>query len=492
MTDVNDILFRYVETRSEEVFGELVERLLPLVYSAALRQVNGDAALASDVAQMVFSDLALKAATLPRKIVLSGWIYRHTCFTAAKAVRSERRRKAREEEAVQMQNLNNSPEAAWKQIAPLLDEAMNGLGATDRNAIVLLFFDGLDLHRVGQALGTNEDAAQKRVARALEKLRRFFARKGVVLSTAGLAGVLGAHGVAAAPAGLATLVAGGAMAVAVTGASSFPLTLGTFIIMQKLKAITLGAVVAAGVATPLFLQQQTIQRLRAEVGALQEQRLKLEQEQSKPHETLLSAGEEERLKNEHAELLRLRGESARLRGQQLELVRLQEENKRLLAGKDGKPAANAVNFVASETWADVGFASPLDSLQTAHWAVRHGNIEKFKESVVVTDAAKKFLNSLLAGAPPEAVAEAKKLGYGVEEGLLFPMMAQDRKQGYKGYKVVAQENPSPDDIMLRIELEMNSGNSQKQAMRFQRFGSDWKHVIDVVDLEPPEEKQAAH
>src|SRR3954470_21402280 len=181
MTDVNDILFRYVETRSEEVFGELVERLLPLVYSAALRQVNGDAALASDVAQMVFSDLALKAATLPRKIVLSGWIYRHTCFTAAKAVRSERRRKAREEEAVQMQNLNNSPEAAWKQIAPLLDEAMNGLGATDRNAIVLRFFDGLDLHRVGQALGTNEDAAQKRVARALEKLRRFFARKGVVL-----------------------------------------------------------------------------------------------------------------------------------------------------------------------------------------------------------------------------------------------------------------------------------------------------------------------
>ena len=388
-----------------------------------------------------------------------------------------------------MQTLNDSSEPAWAQIAPLLDEAMNDLGAADRNAVVLRYFEGLDLRGVGQAMGTNEDAAQKRVARALEKLRRFFSRKGLALSTAALASVLGTHGVGAVPAGLATAVTGGAMAVALV--PSFSLTIGTLIFMQKLKAVTLGVVIAAGIATPLLLQQQSIHRLRAEVAALQDAAGRLRAQASNSAPVALATAEEDRLKNEHAELLRLRGEAARLRAQQLELLRLQEQNKRLLAGTPANPGATPANFVPSETWADVGFASPMDSLQTSHWAIRHGNIEKFKQSVVVTEAAKKFLDSLLANVPPEAAAEAKRLGYGVEEALLFPMMAQDRKQGYKGYKVVAQENPSPDDMLLRIELEMNTGVSQKKAMRFQRFGSDWKHVIDVVDLGPPEEKQAS-
>ncbi|HUR46962.1 MAG TPA: sigma-70 family RNA polymerase sigma factor [Candidatus Saccharimonadales bacterium] len=491
MTGANDILFRYVQDRSEDAFAQLVERFLPMVYSAALRQVNGDAALASDVTQLVFTDLARNAPTLPLNVVLSGWLYRHTCFTASKAVRGERRRKAREDEAMLMQKLNEGSEPPWKHIEPLLDEGLQALGASDRNAIVLRFFDGRDLQGVGDAMGTTQDAAQKRISRALEKLRRFFSKKGLACSTVGLASGLTSQSLLVVPPGLGSIVVSTAMAAGTTATSSFSFfTFGKFILMQKLKATALTTLVLIGVGTPLVLQQQSVHRLRRENAALRDLQTNSKLESPATAANSLSASEEERLSREHAELLRLRAETSRLRTQLQELARLQEANKKLLGNSSATNAAG-LNFVPSETWADVGFASPLDSLQTAHWAIRHGNIEKFKESVIVTEAAKKFLNSLLAGAPPEAAAEAKKLGYGVEEGLLFPMMAQDRKQGYKGYKVTAQESASPDDLLLRIELQMNSGVAQKQAMRFQRFGSDWKHVIDIVDLNPPEETQAA-
>src|SRR5207248_11278409 len=114
----------------DQAFGELVRRQTDLVYSTALRVVGGDAHLAEDVTQTVFIDLARKAHSLCRCAALSGWLYRHTCYTASKAVRSERRRQAREMEAVAMnaQDDQSDADAVWQQIAPLLDDAMNRLG----------------------------------------------------------------------------------------------------------------------------------------------------------------------------------------------------------------------------------------------------------------------------------------------------------------------------------------------------------------------------
>src|SRR5262249_52974216 len=97
MMEDAQLLEQFRRDRSEAAFGELVTRHIDLVYSAALRKVNGDSHLAQDVTQMVFADLARKAGSLPRGVVLAGWLYRHSCYTAAKAVRSERRRRAREQ-----------------------------------------------------------------------------------------------------------------------------------------------------------------------------------------------------------------------------------------------------------------------------------------------------------------------------------------------------------------------------------------------------------
>ncbi len=202
-----ELLSKYTREGSEEAFAELVSRYLDLVYSAALRQVGGDVHLAEDVAQHVFAALAKKAHRLPAGVVLGGWLYRHTCFVAWQTIRTERRRRLREREVFQMSSQDATAEPNWEELAPFLDQAMQRLGETDRNAIVLRYYERRDLNTVGSALGITEDAVKKRLSRALEKLRGYFKRRGLTLSVAALASLLGTKAVTAAPAGLKTGIA---------------------------------------------------------------------------------------------------------------------------------------------------------------------------------------------------------------------------------------------------------------------------------------------
>src|SRR5688572_1523537 len=208
MTD--QLLRDYVQTGSENAFRELVDRYVNLVYSTAYRRLGGDAHLAQDTVQTVFSDLARKASTLPATVMLGGWLHRHTCFVTGAMLRSNRRREAREKEAMEI--FASSQADDWKTIAPMLDEVVNELTPTDRDAVILRFFEGLDFRTIGARIGSNEDAAQKRVSRALEKLRALLEQRGATLSAAALASVLAGESILAAPAGLAARVAGKALA----------------------------------------------------------------------------------------------------------------------------------------------------------------------------------------------------------------------------------------------------------------------------------------
>ena len=92
MTDSQQLLATYVKTGSEAAFRELLACYIDLVYSTALRLVQGDTHQAEDVAQTVFTDLAREAHTLSADTMLGGWLHRDTCFVASKLMRAERRR----------------------------------------------------------------------------------------------------------------------------------------------------------------------------------------------------------------------------------------------------------------------------------------------------------------------------------------------------------------------------------------------------------------
>jgi RNA polymerase sigma factor (sigma-70 family) len=209
------LLARYAHHGDEAAFAEVVRRYLGLVHSVALRHVRSPQ-LAEEVAQSAFADLARESGRLGPGTVLPAWLWQVARRTAVDAVRREARRRAREQTAHELSTMS-TPDADWSQVAPLLDEALQSLDETDRAVVVLRWFENKPLREVGAALGLGEDAAQKRASRALDRLREFFAQRGITASAGGLAAVISANAVSAAPAGLAAVVTGGAL---VTGAAT--------------------------------------------------------------------------------------------------------------------------------------------------------------------------------------------------------------------------------------------------------------------------------
>ena len=240
-----ELLRQYAEHRSEQAFTELVHRHIDLVYSTALRLVP-ESQLADDVTQLVFLRLARKAASLRQGTVLTGWLYRTTQFVAQTAVRSELRRRKREGLAMEISESNDDSESVWKGVAPLLEQAVAELRQTEQDAVLLRFFAGKSLREVGQALGISDDAAQKRVNRALERMRHYFAVRGVAVSVAAVTSAIAAHAVQAAPAGLATNLVGASLS-GLAGKAGLTATLGIFkaMVLAKLKTTAGGVLIAA-------------------------------------------------------------------------------------------------------------------------------------------------------------------------------------------------------------------------------------------------------
>jgi RNA polymerase sigma factor (sigma-70 family) len=322
MMDDSSLLRRFAEDRSEGVFAELVRRHLNLVYSAALRKVGGDSHLAADVSQKVFAVLARNASSLARHPVLTGWLYTTTHFTAAKLVRAERRRQTREQEAQAMQELYSSPtpEAGWDRLRPVLDDVMHDLNERDREAVLLRFFEGRPFAEVGARLGLSENAARMRVERALDKLHSFLARRGITSTTAALTLLLAEHTVAAAPAALLATVSAAALAGTAGGGS---LVLWSFMSTSKFLIGVMGAAVMA-VGIGAVVQQQSNAALRDEADGLQRQNQvigSLRDEHRRLTSLQVPPAEQERLRNNHAELVRLRDEVAALQGRAFESIR---------------------------------------------------------------------------------------------------------------------------------------------------------------------------
>ena len=237
------LLREYAEHRTEQAFTDLVDRHIDFVYSTALRLVR-ESELAEDVTQMVFIRLARKAGSLRDGTILTGWLYRTTLFIAQTALRKDWRRRKRESLAMQFSELDRDCESVWKEVAPLLEEAMGRLSQPDQEAVLLRFFAGKSLREVGDALGISDDTAQKRVGRALERMRDYLSGRGVIVPAALLGATLAAHAVQAAPVQLASVLTA---AVASGTGLGFAATLQWFkaVALAQCKFHAVGAIVVA-------------------------------------------------------------------------------------------------------------------------------------------------------------------------------------------------------------------------------------------------------
>lgn len=258
MTD-QALLEEYARTGADAAFAAVVEQYIGLVYSAAYRQVR-DAQHAEDVTQAVFIILARKARQAARHPGLSGWLLQTTRYAANVHIRTAIRRARREQEAI-MQSENDASPEIWRQLEPHLDDAMAALGTTDRAALALRFFESKSAREIADALQLTEAAAQRRVTRALDKVRKFFGKKGIVLSAGAIAASVVTNSVQAAPAGLAAKVSVAAGKSLVTAAlvsgTMKTMTWSQLKIATTIGAATLGAaiILAAAGATRVAQHQ---------------------------------------------------------------------------------------------------------------------------------------------------------------------------------------------------------------------------------------------
>jgi RNA polymerase sigma factor (sigma-70 family) len=314
----SDLLRQFVEHESDAAFAGLVERHVNLVYSVAHRQ-TGDAHQAEEITQAVFIILAKKAGTLRHEQALSSWLFQATRLTANNFLRGESRRRAREQEAYMQSTLNEPADEAWPRIAPLLDRAVETLGEADRRAILLRFYEGRNLRDVGAALGASEDAAKKRVNRAVEKLRNFFTKRGMVLPATTLTAALTANSVQAAPAGLAAAVSSAVSAAATAGTAVTTSTLiaatTKTIAMTTFQKITVTAALTVTIGAGIYQAKQAhdarnaVAKLQAEQTPLTMEIARLQAEANKLSELLADAKDQKQLTQaQFNELLKLRGQ----------------------------------------------------------------------------------------------------------------------------------------------------------------------------------------
>lgn len=364
-----------------------------------------------------------------------------------------------------MQQLLSAPATGpdWENLQPVLDEAMHELRDSDRDALLMRYFENHPLAEIGQRFGLGEDAARKRVDRALEKLRSILSRRGIN-TTATLATVLSTHAVQVAPAGLfATLPAAAlAGATAVSGSSTvlYPL-----LTMTKIKLSVISLLAVASVTTPWLIQHQSQTRSRAEIQGLraqledqariQAENRRLLEEIARMNNSALDAS------NRLADLLRLRNEVASLRERTNDLATLQAEYRRLQSGRRG-PSANggseeAAEPVPRESWAFVGYATPEATAQSLLWALREGN----------TNAYFAYLNGL---APEQRAAierEAARRG----GPAAFAELGSHETGSMADYRILRKVELSDDRVLLQVQP---GAGQPAQSFLMKKIGDEWK------------------
>src|ERR1051326_3855557 len=345
-----ELLRDYAANKSEAAFGEIVRRYADFVYSAALRQM-GSPEPARDVAQMVFADLARKAGSLAANTLLIGWLCRGARLASLEQLRRDRRRLHRERQAMESQEPASEVANDWDDVRPVLDEAIASLGDEERHALLLRFFKNESFTSVGATLGVSEDAAQKRVSRALGKLREFLEGRGIDTTAAALSVALAANAVQAAPSGFAASLTVAALTKAAAGSSTAPFS--KLLTMTNMKTAIVILALDGGIAGLAYQHLNTQRQLHRDRASAEQQAEEIQALRLANEQLVSQTNELTRLREEAKDVLRLRAEIARLRQQQAELkrtaARIAQSETNDLPKIEGPPILIEARFISVPT-----------------------------------------------------------------------------------------------------------------------------------------------
>jgi RNA polymerase sigma factor (sigma-70 family) len=248
----SELLRTFIKTHSEEAFEALVRRHIDMVYASAMRQIK-DSSTAEDITQAVFIVLSRRAGRIGNPHLLAGWLLHVTRYCAADARKLAGRRRFHERRAALMETAMEPPELTHAEISEQLDTHLASLSALDRTAIVLRCLEERPLSEVAKELNITEEAAKKRLNRALEKLRNNFSKSAVPPSVALLTATLAKQSLAA-PSTLAAAICKAAVAKTASTATAALLTKGAL----KLMAYTTAKVVAVAAIGTLVIAATTV------------------------------------------------------------------------------------------------------------------------------------------------------------------------------------------------------------------------------------------
>ena len=488
MMDDRDLVRAFNEARSEAAFAELVGRHVGFVYRTALRVLDGDVHAAKDVSQSVFIDLASKASTLDNRPSLTGWLHTSTVYAATKAIRSARRRHAREQEALMMQepSQTDGPGIEWERLQPDLDALLLELKEPDREAILLRFFRQWSFAELGRKFGVTDNAARMRVERALDKLRSGLARRGMTSSASALAVLLARQSVGAAPDGLAASIVASSMAAVATATG--PTTV-VAAVMSHAKPIAAGVLIAAGIVAPALLLHRQNARLTQQNEAL---RLQLLEQASAPALDAAAGESEElvRLRLENAELRPLREQvrnlrAALARGSQKHTDPHEVEDDQSPKPEPAEGGPNTlllrkspeIPMLPSHAWSNQGFETPLSAIQTLHWAMLNHDAKAFAtamhwDSQIMSQAASQFARL------PQPVQLRHR---SVEQLILEWTIA--RSKPIASYRVLSQTELGPNAAILVQQRQYADGSVGEASVLLQRDeNGNWRRVVAAEEM----------
>jgi RNA polymerase sigma factor (sigma-70 family) len=339
MTDT-ELLHLFITEDSNAAFTQLTTRHAGLVYTAALRQTRSTA-LASDITQAVFLDLARHARKLRPDTHLPSWLITVTRRTAIDAIRRESRLRTREQTSAELATVNahDSPNASTSDLAPILDDALTALPEPDRRAVLLRFFENQSFQQIARHIDATETTTQKRVTRALEKLRTQLARRGITTTATLLAAQLPLHASTTIPVTLATTLATPAfLATAATLTTTAATFTQTLIMTATQKTVLVSALVLA--VTGLIVEGVFIAKQNREIAsyrhehashqlqlALLRDQLRTAESASTPATAPAAADPtEERIRSLVARIKRLKGVVAIMPDEQIFEMRYLTEN----------------------------------------------------------------------------------------------------------------------------------------------------------------------